>query len=361
MPDNLFGTAAEAMTTAVNAAEESNAQDERSREATMRQGSEASAQLGESNRLGQKGQQEQQLAVLQSKLDQAQNMILITPPIAVGLARHTGDREWLKSIGQKLPAQVYTSLYTQGIYNKIAGRVWKIPQGDKELSVIMNPNENGDFSPEVIGEGARWSPTQEGQMTPSQKAKLQKPVSVDMGNNMTQKFQPEFDDQGNMTLKPLGSPTSKFSPSKGSSSSPDKDMDKWFKTAQSARKEILSTFTKKGGMPASGKIHDIVSFFHGGDPGNDAKIAALKQTYSDYQTAVQNYNSDAEQTGKAPIQIDPQIQSAMDKILALPGAKGQNKNQSNDQTIIEYLKKINARDTPANRKWAEEQLAKPTT
>jgi len=167
MPDNLFGTAAGAMTTAVNAAEESNAQDERSREATMRQGSEASAQLGESNRLGQKGQQEQQLEVLKAKLNEAENTMLITPQIALGLVKNTGDKEWMRAVGTKMRSDVLMAMYTHGINAKLQGKEFKVPIGDKIHTLISHVDDEGNQTLEDLGEGERFSPTQKGEETPT--------------------------------------------------------------------------------------------------------------------------------------------------------------------------------------------------
>lgn len=164
-----------------------------------------------------------------------------------------------------------------------------------------------------------------------------------------------FDDDGNPKFTPLSEGGPRFNPNtgKGSASSESKETDKWFERADKARKQIQDTFTKKGGMPKTGKVHDIVSMFSGGDPANDARIASLKQNYSDYQTAVNNYNQFAEKSGKSPITVDPGVSAAMDKIMALPGAQA----KPDDQAVTDYLKKANARDTPANRKWAQEQMS----
>lgn len=270
------------------------------------------------------------IQALHDKLSQLNNEVTISPQMALGLVKNTGDKEWLKATGQKMRADVLLSFFKDGINKKIAGKVFSAPYGDKKISFTMAPDQNGEFQPSIIASGDLYPPKESGADTPkdqADRASKEKIAGIKAGAG---------------GAKP-----------KGGTDSPDKDADKWFKNAESARKEIESTFNKKGGMPKSGWQHDLISKFSGGDPANDAKIAGLKQNYSDYKTAVENYNAIAEKSGKSPINVDPSVSSAMDKIMSLPGAKG----KPDDQAVSDYLKKSNARDTPANRKWAEEQLS----
>lgn len=277
----------------------------------------------------------ERMQIMKAKLDEQANMVDITPQIALGLVKATGDKEWMKAIGQKIRADMLLGYTQYGINARMAGKVFKVPHGDKEMSISFSPDDNGELQPQILGEGDRFSPAAQGLDTPKAQADRESKEII------------------------AGEKTSKSSPNKSND-----DLNKWFKNADKARKEIMDTFTKKGGMPKSGKVHDVVSFFQGGDPENDAKIAGLKQNYSDYQTAVKDYNDAAEKTGKAPITIDPQVKSAMDKIMALPGAKDKSGGDSSgDQSVVDFLKdpqkngtgKV-VRDTPANRKWAQEQL-----
>ena len=304
MPDTFFGDPNQAMATA------GSIQDK--------------AKDRQANAAAPDPDQDSGIQILKDKMDHDQNMITITPQIALGLVKQTGDREWMKAIGTKIPAPVYTATYTHGIYSRLSGKSIKFKDGDQEKTATMSFDPD-TYEPRlsVIGTSTMGQDTEKAQADRASREKIAAEKAAHAGT------------------------------SKSSASSPDKDLDKWFKNANTARKEIQDTFNKKGGMPKAGKLHDVVSFFQGGDPANDAKIASLKQNYSDYQTAVQNYNSVAEKEGKAPINIDPAVSGAMDKIMALPGSKG----KPDDQAVTDYLKKSNARDTPANRKWAEEQMS----
>jgi hypothetical protein len=77
-------------------------------------------------------QDAQKLAMLKSQLDQAENMIDITPQIALGLVKNTGDKEWMKAIGQKMRADVVMAMYTHGINTKIS---------QKEITTMIGKNK----------------------------------------------------------------------------------------------------------------------------------------------------------------------------------------------------------------------------
>lgn len=270
MPGNtLFGEATQALSGASQTATAADEIKQKDRADSMRSGDEAAKRVSE-------------------QMDREENMIKVTPQLALGLVKNTGDKSWLQAVGQNMRADMYTALYTHGINTRIKSTPVTAMVGKNKVTFQPGFDDNGQIQMTQIAsdEGA-------GQDI------AQKKVDIAKENADTRKNNP---------------------PGSGKGRSTD-DSEKWFKQAEGARKEIQATFNKKGGMPKSGKTHDIISFFQDGDPANDAKIAGLKQNYSDYRTAVDNYNLSAEKTGKSPISIDPSVSAAMDKIMALPGAK----------------------------------------
>ena len=91
MPDTFFGDPNQAMATA------GSIQDK--------------AKDRQANAAAPDPDQDSGIQILKDKMDHDQNMITITPQIALGLVKQTGDREWMKAIGTKIPAPVYTATY----------------------------------------------------------------------------------------------------------------------------------------------------------------------------------------------------------------------------------------------------------
>jgi hypothetical protein len=116
-------------------------------------------------------QQKAQMAL--EKLKMADNRVKITPQIALGLVKNTGDKEWLKAVGTDMRSDVLLGLYSHGINQKISRREYKVPVGDKIVTMVPRYNpETADFDFEAIGEGEKFSPTQKGDLTPAKKAEI---------------------------------------------------------------------------------------------------------------------------------------------------------------------------------------------
>src|SRR4051812_3609412 len=99
-PGTLFGEATQALEGASQTADSANQLKEKSREASMASGDEAGKNLSA-----------QQITELHGKLDQQANMMTITPQIALGLMRNTGDKEWLQAVGKPMRSDVVLGLY----------------------------------------------------------------------------------------------------------------------------------------------------------------------------------------------------------------------------------------------------------
>lgn len=102
--------------------------------------------LGGQNNLTQMmGQvmQDQGAMARQKEANQAQ-MVDITPEIANGLVKTTGDPGWKDAVGQKMPVPVYTVLATKAAQEKVLKAKWKeskVIKGDKEQTVWVNEED----------------------------------------------------------------------------------------------------------------------------------------------------------------------------------------------------------------------------
>jgi hypothetical protein len=88
------------------------------------------------------------IAAMNEKLDQAENMVTITPQIALGMVKNTGDKEWLKAVGTKMRSDVAIAMYTNSIKTEYAKHQPKVTQvyGDdgkiRHAVVYTDPDGN---------------------------------------------------------------------------------------------------------------------------------------------------------------------------------------------------------------------------
>lgn len=187
--------------------------------------------------------------------------------------------------------------------------------------------------------------------TVGMKKKFSRPYLTDIigpdGKATKVNVQMTEDDKGNWvpTITPLGGSIPKPA-GKGSGKNTSSD---WFKKASDMEKTLTGSLLKKGSIPKESVLQSwgIMK----ADPARQGKIAAMGQQYSDYQTAVENYNQTAEAEGKSPIHINPDIQEAMNTMLSL--SKG---DTGGDASVISYMKDNKIKDTPKNREWAKKKL-----
>lgn len=165
-----------------------------------------------------------------------------------------------------------------------------------------------------------------GTFSSSVKAKYQRPVPVqftDASGVAHQATVSMYEDENGRVVPQvtvLGGAVPKTPPGGGK---PEKSQTSgyWFKQAQDGQKELLTTINKKGGIPKSGMLHDFMASMSGGDTANDAKKGALKQKIEAIRTSTANYNALAEKEGKAPMNLDPNIDRIYNQLLALPASK----------------------------------------
>lgn len=63
----------------------------------------------------EQSQQKNMVDLVNSHLDRQANQVTITPQIALGLVKNTGDKSWLEAVGQPMRADVMLGLYQYGM------------------------------------------------------------------------------------------------------------------------------------------------------------------------------------------------------------------------------------------------------
>ena len=153
MADTLFPAALQGQEAALQGANANADRQQETQKEGVDAGKAASSNLAGERQQAMSGQQAQQLAQLKDKLDQASNMVTITPQIALGLVKNTGNKEWLKAIGQKQRADVVLSFMRDGINKRIAGKEYTTSLDGKDYRIGMNIDDNGDPQPSILSIG----------------------------------------------------------------------------------------------------------------------------------------------------------------------------------------------------------------
>lgn len=123
-PGSLYGEGAQLLDSAGTQASNIAKERQAATDTTVKAGESAGANL--SAERTQISSQQAQMAL--KKMELSENHVEITPQLALGLARTTGDKSWIEAIGQTMRADVYTGLYTHGIEQAYAKRSPKITQ-----------------------------------------------------------------------------------------------------------------------------------------------------------------------------------------------------------------------------------------
>ena len=127
---------------------------------TMDAGVQASTQMGEDRRQGtfdQKQKAAQALAKFKAQQAMQGKLVTITPQIALGMVKNTGDKEWLAAVGQQMEAPVLMSLYTHGIKTDQAKKAPKITQiyddDGKVRHAVVYTDEDGNQQQLLLDKG----------------------------------------------------------------------------------------------------------------------------------------------------------------------------------------------------------------
>lgn len=108
---------------------------------TVQAGNAASSELGAERR--QMSAQDAQLQI--KKMEVAENQVEITPQLALGLVKNTGEKDWLKATGTRMRADVLMSLYTHGL---------AVNQAKRSPKVIQKANADGTVQNGLVWEDA---------------------------------------------------------------------------------------------------------------------------------------------------------------------------------------------------------------
>lgn len=147
----LFGEATQAMEGASQTAQQTNEIAQKDRENTIQAGEAAGAEVGATGRQAMGAQDAQKLAELHSKLNQAENMFTVTPQIALGLVKNTGDKSWLAAVGKPIRADVFSALYTHGM---------ALANEKKAPKVTLTYDAKGKVSHTLVWQDADGNPQQ---------------------------------------------------------------------------------------------------------------------------------------------------------------------------------------------------------
>ncbi len=162
MPETLFGQSAQLLEAAGQKQTQEGAQEAKAEEIGARAGEAASSEIGADRRQKAGAMDAQKLQAIKGQMDQAENMVTLTPQLALGMVKNTGDKEWMKAIGQKMRADVMMSFYTHGI---------KTEQAKKAPHVTQIYDENGKVRHAVVytdEDGNTQQLTLDAGMTPDQ-------------------------------------------------------------------------------------------------------------------------------------------------------------------------------------------------
>lgn len=166
MADDLFGPATELLRTASQGAQADADRTKTSTDQLTRSGDAASTQLGEDRRQKSGQIQEKDMAMLQSKLDQQKNEMMITPQIALGLVKNTGDKEWMKAVGTKMRSDVVLGMFSHGMDLAYAKKQPKITQiydaSGKIRHAVVYTDENGNQQELMLDAGITPAKLNEG-------------------------------------------------------------------------------------------------------------------------------------------------------------------------------------------------------
>jgi len=151
MPD-LYGAGANLLEGSVQAAGNIAKQKQASTDSAVQPGEEAGKQLGDLQR-----QKMAQDAAMKLKQMEMNDTIEVSPQIALGLAKNTGDKGWLQSVGQRMRPDVMLGLYTHGMAVSASKKSPKVTQiydaNGKIRHAVVYQDEEGNVQQLMLDEG----------------------------------------------------------------------------------------------------------------------------------------------------------------------------------------------------------------
>lgn len=148
MADTLYPAAGQLLQGSAQTALGNAELEQKKTQTTVQAGEAASSELGADRRQMSSQQAQQKLVQMQAEARLKGEMITITPQLALGLVKNTGDKGWLQAAGQSMRADVYTSLYTHGMdlaYAKKAPKITQIyDENGKIRHAVVYTDEQGN-------------------------------------------------------------------------------------------------------------------------------------------------------------------------------------------------------------------------
>ena len=152
MADTLFPAAGQLLEGAANTNTQTNDLLQKQKQLTSNQGQSAGSEVGANER-----QMSSQEAAQKLKQMELQDTINITPQIALGLAKNTGDPSWMQAVGTPIRPDVMLVLYTHGMAvnnSKKSPKVTQVYDADgKVRHAVVYTDEEGNVQQHVIDEG----------------------------------------------------------------------------------------------------------------------------------------------------------------------------------------------------------------
>jgi hypothetical protein len=138
MADELFTAGAGLLK---GAADTATGQEAQIKDTGAKQGMQASSELGADRR--QMSSQQAQIAL--EKLKNAEDQVTITPQIALGLVKNTGNKEWLSAIGTKMRSDMLLGIYTAESKRRYQPKLTQTYDKDGTVRhVLITPDEEGN-------------------------------------------------------------------------------------------------------------------------------------------------------------------------------------------------------------------------
>lgn len=156
MPD-LYGEGASLLQASGNQAANIAQTRQATTDTTVKAGEAAGAQVGETQRQISAQQATMALEKMKASEKMQGKVLTITPQIALGLAKNTGDREWMQAVGQDMRSDVLLGLYTHGMslqQAKKAPKVTQIYDGNGKIRhAVVYTDEQGNIQQLMLDEG----------------------------------------------------------------------------------------------------------------------------------------------------------------------------------------------------------------
>lgn len=154
-PGSMYGEAAQLLEGAAQTGVANTGSDIKRNDTIVDAGNKAAAEAGASQRQSDQGRAAMALEAIKAK----EKMVTITPQIALGLAKNTGDKAWLEAIGQDMRPDALLGLYSHGMALEQAKKAPKITQvygaDGKVRHAVVFTDDQGNVQQHLLDEGMK--------------------------------------------------------------------------------------------------------------------------------------------------------------------------------------------------------------